>query len=173
MFSTIKKGLLSSYVKNMKRLISHTNFLVILMLSLNVTMSVCPRVFMCVTLDMMIVDKVLGAWAVNLSHIDRYAVCTPSRQRHLDAHAACACVSMGLWVCFCELVICSLGIPRIPKYALSTQTLICVSKWNTNVTDKILEYCNFYKWFCDFNFGFFTRFILKQRIWRNKRRLCA
>lgn len=43
----------------------------------------------------MIVDKVLGARAVNLSHADRYSAGAPSRQHHMDAHGSCACV----WCC--------------------------------------------------------------------------
>lgn len=61
---------------------------------------------MCVFLDVMIVDKVLGARAVNPSHTDRYAAPTPSRQHHMDAHSACACV----------LFIRSPGVARIPRH---------------------------------------------------------
>lgn len=58
-----------------------------------------PCMFMCAFRDVMIVDKVLGAWAVNLSRTDRYAACTPSRQRHMDEHGSCVCVC----VCVCAV----------------------------------------------------------------------
>lgn len=85
---------------------------------------VCACVFfVCVFFfDVMIVDKVLGARAVNLSHTDRYAARTPSGLRHMDAHIVRA------RVCKCMLVICSPGIARIPKHAVYTQTPACVSQ---------------------------------------------
>lgn len=59
---------------------------------------VCARMFVCVLLDVMIVDKVLGASAVILSHTDRYAARTPSRQCYTDPHidSSCAWVSMRI-----------------------------------------------------------------------------
>lgn len=57
-------------------------------------MCVCARMFVCVLLDVMMVDKVLGASAVILSHTDRYAARTPSRQCYADPHSLFMCVSL-------------------------------------------------------------------------------
>ena len=106
----------------------------ILTLSLYASVRVCLCV--CVFLDVMIVDKVLGARAVNLSHTDRYAARTPSRRRHMDAHTA-------LCVCWCMLVICSLGVARIPRHILYTQIPVCVSQRENTVTDKASDISSF------------------------------
>lgn len=47
--------------------------------------------FICKFLDVMIVDKVLGALAVILSLSDRYAARTPSMQGYTDAHIVSEC----------------------------------------------------------------------------------
>ncbi len=128
---------------------------------LSVCVGVCMPVCVCVCVRMGVClcvswrdDSGQSAGSLSCQPVTHWQICcsyTVQATPHWCTHCmcvyvcvyVCVCLCVCLRGCLCVIVICSLGIARILRHVVYTQTPVCVSDWENMVTDKAFDISSF------------------------------